>query len=146
MVYRDSLFGPGNYPALSNAGWIAVSSNGLEDFLNTNNLNLPTSARGGRVAYRGPYLDLGADPWGQCLFCDGEPSVSCRPRKPCLRRFRRALTPINFCQLRPGSRRPSPRRWVVDLSQPALPVRGVRWPCGSSPPGGQDCRSHVFFG
>ena len=36
----------------------------LDTFLNQNLLTLPTSARGGRVAYRGPYIDLGADPWG----------------------------------------------------------------------------------
>ena len=45
-------------------GWTLASTGQLDTFLNTNQLSLPTSARGGRVAYRGPYIDLGAGPWG----------------------------------------------------------------------------------
>ena len=58
----DELIGPGDAPGLGS--WALNSTGTLDTFLNTNLLTLPTSARGGRVAYRGPYIDLGADPWG----------------------------------------------------------------------------------
>ena len=63
----DYLLGSGTAPSTVGIGdWNNFTTAGsLETYLNTNNLGLPTTARGGRVAYRGPYLDLiTADPWG----------------------------------------------------------------------------------
>ncbi len=56
-------------------GWtnytVAGTSASIDEFLNQNKLTLPTNnPGGGRVAYRGPYLDLtGAlDPWGNAYI------------------------------------------------------------------------------
>jgi len=53
----NTLIGTGDDPT-DGAGWTLASLTtlGLDDYLNTNKLTLPTTARGGRVAYRGPYL------------------------------------------------------------------------------------------
>ena len=61
----NTLIGTGNDPS-DGAGWTLASLTtlGLDDYLNTNKLSLPTTARGGRVAYRGPYLNIASDPWG----------------------------------------------------------------------------------
>ena len=61
----NTLIGTGNDPT-DGAGWTLASLTtlGLDDYLNTNKLSLPTTARGGRVAYRGPYLNIADDPWG----------------------------------------------------------------------------------
>ena len=61
-IGAEELIGPGNAPSLGS--WALGSSGTLDTFLNTNLLSLPTSGRGGRVAYRGPYIQLEADPWG----------------------------------------------------------------------------------
>ncbi len=65
----EYLIGAGSLPSTSGGGalWTNLTSTAasLETYLNTNNLGLVTTARGGRVAYRGPYLDLiTGDPWG----------------------------------------------------------------------------------
>lgn len=61
----NTLIGTGNDPT-DGAGWTLASLTtlGLDEYLNTNKLDLPTAARGGRVAYRGPYLNIASDPWG----------------------------------------------------------------------------------
>ncbi len=61
----NTLIGAGDDPT-DGAGWTLASLTtlGLDDYLNTNKLTLPTTARGGRVAYRGPYLNIAADPCG----------------------------------------------------------------------------------
>ena len=59
------LAGTGTEPALGSSGWLITSTGSIDAFLNANNLGLPTTARGGRITYRGPYVDLiTADPWG----------------------------------------------------------------------------------
>ena len=65
----EYLIGAGSLPSTSGGGalWTNLTSTAasLETYLNTNNLGLVTTARGGRTAYRGPYLDLiTGDPWG----------------------------------------------------------------------------------
>ena len=65
----NTLMGTGDNPA-DGAGWTLASLTtlGLDDYLNTNKLSLPTTARGGRVAYRGPYLRIASDPWGNAYL------------------------------------------------------------------------------
>jgi len=64
----EYLIGAGSLPSTSGGSlWTNLTSTAasLETYLNTNNLGLVTTARGGRVTYRGPYLDLiTGDPWG----------------------------------------------------------------------------------
>lgn len=58
------LVGEGTVPTTI-ATWDLDSNSDLDEYLNTNKLGLVTSARGGRIAFRGPYLDtITADPWG----------------------------------------------------------------------------------
>ena len=65
LASTESQQGEGNTPGLVGVGWTLGSTGDIDEHLNTNKLALATSARGGRVAYRGPYVDLiTADPWG----------------------------------------------------------------------------------
>ncbi len=66
--FRSSL----NIPSTGN-GWTTTTSASASiiEFINTNKLSLNTSGnfRGGRIAYRGPYLDtVGDDPWGNAFL------------------------------------------------------------------------------
>ena len=65
------LQGDGDAPT-TGAGWALTSSIDLDEYLNTEKLGLPTSARGGRVAYRGPYLAIAADPWGNAYVINAD--------------------------------------------------------------------------
>ena len=63
----------GDGTILADAGGVdwtlsGLTTIGLDDYLNTNQLTLPTSARGGRVAYRGPYLNVASDPWNNAYL------------------------------------------------------------------------------
>ncbi len=64
-----TLVGVGDNPT-DGADWTlgALTTLDLDDYLNTNKLSLPTTGRGGRVAYRGPYLSITADPWGNAYL------------------------------------------------------------------------------
>ena len=60
----EFLVGSGSIPTTS-GDWTLNSNNDIDEYLNTTKLGLATTARGGRTAYRGPYVDLvTADPWG----------------------------------------------------------------------------------
>ncbi len=65
----DSLWGDGDNPT-EGADWTfsGLTTLGLDDYLNTNKLSLPATARGGRVSYRGPYLNIASDPWGNAYI------------------------------------------------------------------------------
>ena len=65
------LQGTGDDPLLGSSNWVLTSNGDLDTYLNTNLLDLPTTARGGRVVYRGPYLNIGADPWGNAYLITG---------------------------------------------------------------------------
>ena len=67
----EDLAGDGDSPN-TGAGWALTSSIGLDEFLNTNKLGLPATARGGRVAYRGPYLNIASDPWGSAYLINAD--------------------------------------------------------------------------
>ena len=60
------LLGTGDAPTNGSGAtlWSLTTTASLDTYLNTNLLGLPTTGRGGRVAYRGPYLNIEADPWG----------------------------------------------------------------------------------
>ncbi len=67
----DVLFGDGTLVAdAGGVDWTlsALTTIGLDEYLNTNKLSLPTSARGGRVAYRGPYMNIASDPWNNAYL------------------------------------------------------------------------------
>ena len=60
-----------NIPTLGGSWTTTTTAGDIIDFLNNNKLTLNTSGnfRGGRIAYRGPYLDaIGDDPWGNAFL------------------------------------------------------------------------------
>lgn len=70
----DFMGSEGNNATLTGAGWSALSTTtgALSDFLNTNfyGLNAAPVTGGGpsQPVYRGPYLELGPDPWGSRYY------------------------------------------------------------------------------
>ena len=67
----EVLLGDGDVPGDEASDFILSGMNTtdlIDTYLNQNQLSLPTTARGGRTAYRGPYLDsISADPWGNAF-------------------------------------------------------------------------------
>jgi len=59
--------GPGNQPQIgSGTNWPSISSVGsLDSVLNQNLMGLPIT---GKAAWKGPYVELGPDPWGTQYF------------------------------------------------------------------------------
>ena len=73
-----TMIGAGNAPDAGTAlGWSVLSTGAsIDTYLNTNQLGLDTSGnfRGGRTAYRGPYLEtIGSDPWGNAFLVTATP-------------------------------------------------------------------------
>ena len=66
------LVSTGDTPSSGTNSWTVSSSGDLDTFLNTNQLSLPTTSRGGRVTFRGPYLELGSDPWGNAYVINAD--------------------------------------------------------------------------
>jgi len=62
----------GDTPSAGTGSWTVGSSGDLNTYLNTNQLSLPTTSRGGRVRYSGPYIDLGSDPWGSAYVINAD--------------------------------------------------------------------------
>ena len=63
----------GDTPA-DGGSWTVSTAGALDTYLNTNLLGLDTSGtvRGGRVSYKGPYLELGSDPWGNAYVINAD--------------------------------------------------------------------------
>jgi len=62
----DFQAGDGADAAYSGAGWSTLTdtSGNLQLNMNTNFYVAPTSGPAGKQTYRGPYVELGPDPWG----------------------------------------------------------------------------------
>jgi prepilin-type N-terminal cleavage/methylation domain-containing protein len=71
IAVEPVLVSAGNFPAVGSSGWDVTTTASINTYLNENQLGLDTSGNftGGRVAYRGPYLEtIVSDPWGNAFL------------------------------------------------------------------------------